>query len=225
MTHSYVCDMTCLYVWPASSICVTWLLQMCDMTCSDVWHDPVLRRGVTTFMHVTCLICMCDMSRSHGLHDSSICGTWLEHKRDMPQSYVCMTHAGRCGCRSVTWLIHVWHDAFMCVTWIICQPTRGRLVRVRDMWYSYVTWRIHMWKWLICVCDMKYDTCVCVRVGVRTCVCVLVACMLPDLQMYTCIQTCVCVYVYTYTQTHTHTHAHAHSPTRTHAQTRTQTQL
>ena len=35
----YMCDMTHLYVWHDSSMCVTWLICMFDMTRLYVWHD------------------------------------------------------------------------------------------------------------------------------------------------------------------------------------------
>ena len=54
-----MCDMTHLYVWHDSFICVTWLIHMCDMTHSCVpW-----------------LIHMCDMTHSCVCHDSFQCVT------------------------------------------------------------------------------------------------------------------------------------------------------
>jgi len=40
----YMCDMTHLYVWHDSCICVTWLIHICDMIHSYVWHDSFLCR-------------------------------------------------------------------------------------------------------------------------------------------------------------------------------------
>jgi len=125
------CNMTYSYVWHASFICVTWLIQMCDMThsyprqgycvrcllrrsrCdiglihSHLWHD--------SFTYVAWLIHICDMTHSHMWHDLFIYATWLIH--------MChMTHS------------HMWHDWFIYVTWLICVA-----------WLlSSATWLIHL---------------------------------------------------------------------------------
>ena len=116
----------CSYVWHDSFICVTWLTHMCDMIHSYVWHD--------SFICVTWLIHMCDVTHSYLWHDSLICVTWLihmceslNHMCDMTHSYAHVTRS--CEGRDsfcIRDMNHsfVWHDSFMCVTW---------LVRMRNM--------------------------------------------------------------------------------------------
>ena len=65
-------DMTHLYVWHDSFICVTRLIHTHRRClCLQVWRD--------SFICVTCLIRMCDMTHLYVWHDSFICVTWLIH--------------------------------------------------------------------------------------------------------------------------------------------------
>jgi len=91
MTHSYVRDMTHLYAWYDSSMCVAWLIDTRDMTPSCSWQD--------LFIRVTWLIHMCVMTESYAWHGSFICMPWLAHMRDMTHSCVR-------------------HDSFMCMNWL-----------------------------------------------------------------------------------------------------------
>ena len=124
MTH-YVCEMTHLYVWHDSFICVTWFIHMCDMTHSYVWHDA-LRMWHDSFICVTWLIHMCDMTHSYVWHDSFICVTRLIHMCDMTHSYV-------------------WHDS--------SSTTRGEDLLSHNLVSGSCTYSARM-TWLIDMCDM-----------------------------------------------------------------------
>jgi len=132
-----MCNTTSSYVWHDSSMCVTWPIHMCDTTHSYVWHDSSM--CVTWLIHTDAA---CDTSKGvvgHVWHDSSKCG--MTHSYAWHGSFVCVTRLIRmrdmthpCVCRDsfiqmqhvtpskvsldmcVTRLIHMWHDAFICVT-------------------------------------------------------------------------------------------------------------
>ena len=89
--------------------------------------------------------------------------TWLIHMRQEAITHYMTLSV-------VTWLVHTWHDSFMCVTWLIhmcdvahthvtwlmytwhdsriCDMTHTYVIFgpcVRDMAHSYVPWLMHRW--------------------------------------------------------------------------------
>jgi len=148
----HLCDMTHLYVWNNSFICVIWLIRMwltrmCDMTHSHVCND--------TFTRVTWLIDMCDMTHSYLWRDSYKSRTWLNHICDM-------THQTKKN-------PHVWHDDYdllhPCVTWLIHVCDMAHLYLWRDS-FIWLTWLIYV-KWLFLmynrcqkfhICNMTHHT-------------------------------------------------------------------
>ena len=77
-------------------------------------------------------------------HDSSICVTWLFHKRESTHTRYLLSYVWHDSFICVTWLIHIcdmthsymWHDSSICVTWLLHDRdstpmftlTRGRAV-------------------------------------------------------------------------------------------------
>ena len=139
-----MCDMTHLYVWHDSFICVTWLIHMCDMTHSFVWHDSficvtwLIHACLESFICVTwlmlcvcvtwrinvrdILIHICDINHSRAWHDSLSRVTWLIHMCNNIL-FMCVT-GGQSAVHPAKWLInlygithsHVWHALLMRVT-------------------------------------------------------------------------------------------------------------
>jgi len=126
----HTCDMTRSYVWHDSFISVTWLFHRCDMTHSVIALAIWNAYGADF---------TCDMTRSYVWHDSFIRVTWLVHTCGMTHSVISL--AMKCVwswlydsfCTFISsirifeciwsWLLkrctYVWHDAFLCVTWLI----------------------------------------------------------------------------------------------------------
>ena len=161
-----MCDMTHSYAWHDSFICVTWLIHTCDMTHSYVWHDSFICDMTHSYMSqeaftcVTWLVYMCDMTHSYAWHDSFICVTWLinmwrdsfiyvirrNHMCDVTSLWLDLSMcSSRKSSRVFLLMIFLWHDSFICVTWLI------------HMWrdsFIYVIRRNHM-------CDMIHSyTCI-----------------------------------------------------------------
>jgi len=114
-------------------LCVTWLIHTCDMTHSYVWHD--------SFLRVTWLIHTCDMIHSHVWHDAPI-------KIDNNTQITLREEAG---CEVAQYPQQTWHDAHICVPWLIhmCdihEPiffllsslTEG--TRLKNIWISKFVW-------------------------------------------------------------------------------------
>jgi len=102
--------------------------------------------------------------------------TWLIHMRQEAITHYMTLSV-------VTWLVHTWHDSFMCVTWLIhmCDMTHSYVWHdsficvtwlihtwhdscIRDMTRVYVTWLIRTWylahayvTWRIHMC---HDSCI-----------------------------------------------------------------
>jgi len=98
---------------------VTWLIRMCDMTHLCVWRDTFIYVILLIHVCVTLYIYMCDVTLSYMSRDSFTRVARLTRMRDM-------THS------------RVWHDTFICETW---------LIHACDVIHSCVTW-------LICMCDV-----------------------------------------------------------------------
>jgi len=64
-TPMFRCDMTQLYVWNDSFICVTWLIHMCDMTHSCVWCGSFICVRDMTHSCVWCGPFMCVRDMTH----------------------------------------------------------------------------------------------------------------------------------------------------------------
>ena len=89
-----MCDMTHSYLSNDLFICETWPIHMCDMTRLHVWHDLFVCH--MTYAYAT--------RHMNGLYAHTLNGTGDWHDSCIPD----MTNA------RVTWLVHVWHDAFRC---------------------------------------------------------------------------------------------------------------
>jgi len=101
---------------------VTWIIHMCEITHSFVWHDSFTwaKRLIHSFAHKrgAAVYVMCDI---HCSYVSNVAG--LLNMCDISLSYV-------------------WHDLFICVTWLFytCDMTPS------EVWHDSikcVTWRIH----------------------------------------------------------------------------------
>jgi len=155
VTQFYVChdSLICVthsHVWHDSLICATWLIpdkgsqrrRYSAFTC--VWHDSFvcvtwLIRMRDSFTRVTWRIDMCDKTDRYQINKPK---EMKKVKRDEESqkrrhsAYACVWHDSF---MCVTWLIHVcdvthscvWRDSFMCVTWLIhaCAVTPSCLWR------------------------------------------------------------------------------------------------
>jgi len=145
-------DMIHSYVWHDPCICVTWLIHRCDMTHSCAWHDSF----ICAAWHYFCVrrySCV-------GVSPWLVSMTWLV--------YTCICVGWLSSCLRHETFTRVWHDSFICGTWLIhmwdmtliymCSVTLylcgTRMISVLcDMTHSNVghdsficvTWRTRMW--------------------------------------------------------------------------------
>ena len=140
-----MCDMTPLYVWHDSFICVTWLVHLCDMTHSSVrrnvthsnmWHD--------SFRCVTWLLYMCDMTRSYVWHDLFICATYRDSPVTQAQAFVHVECSQKVKARKMfaaLWVMsHVWmsHVTRM-------HKSVSQVARTNESHHTFIWDMSHVW--------------------------------------------------------------------------------
>ena len=111
-----MCDMTHSYVWHVSLICMTWLIHMYDMTHSYVWRhfslicvkkkkshlcDPSLTRKRALYIHKRALYI-----RKRALYPNQ-------------KSPIYLSESLKYGVATDISHSYVWHDSFICGTWLI----------------------------------------------------------------------------------------------------------
>jgi len=120
-------------------VCVTWFIRVCNTTYSYVWHHSLRH----------CFIHLCGMVQSDVWHGLCICATWLvriwcgsnsdqknaaftcaaKQIQVVNDTFICATTTKKVidQFTCATWRIHtrgmthsyVWHDAFICVAWLV----------------------------------------------------------------------------------------------------------
>jgi len=166
-------------------MCVTWLIHMCDMTHSYVWHDSFIRvawlidpRGLATISRLPKNIGL--FCRISSLLQGSFAKETYNFKEPTDRSHpksggwwptMAQSYVWHDFFMCVTWLIHVWHDSLVCVTWLsyMCGMTHSYvwhdsftcvtwLIDMFDMTHSYV-WHdlLICVAWLIDMCDMTHS--------------------------------------------------------------------
>jgi len=127
-----------LYVWHDSFVCVVWLIHTCDMT--DLAPTSMQCKGKPRY-YSRRVLCMCI---SYVTHMNGSCHTY--DSRLYTHTHIQIAHI------FVT-RSYVWHDSFICVTWLIhmCVHHLG------DVHGSFicVTWPIHL-------CFVRHESFVCV---------------------------------------------------------------
>ena len=133
MTHLQIFDMTHVYVWHDSFVCVLWsggctrgLVHKRNLIHLYVWFTCMCYSLVC----VAGLVRTCNKTHVCVWHDWFVCATWSIRTCDMTHSYL-------------------WHDPFVCVKYLI--PTCAGPIRTCDF---CVTWFL---------CDMDHVMCDMIR--------------------------------------------------------------